>query len=99
MSGYRAGKPSWVDPGFYPVEERLTNELKEGNDQVLLVDVGGGVGHDLEELAAKHPDVKKGRLILQDQPSVIDSIAGDKPFEKTAHDFFKEQPVKGMVFY
>ncbi|KAI4185653.1 MAG: hypothetical protein L6R41_003981, partial [Letrouitia leprolyta] len=34
-----------------------------------------------------------------DQPSVIDSIAGDKPFEKTAHDFFKEQPVKGARAY
>lgn len=104
MGGYRAGKTSWVDPGFYPVEERLGAGLKnDGNGEgegVLMVDVGGGIGHDLEELRAKWPDVK-GRLILQDQASVIESVTGEKEkgFEKMAHDFFGEQPVKGARSY
>ncbi|KAI2604697.1 putative O-methyltransferase [Hypoxylon sp. NC1633] len=52
MSAYRAGKPSWVDPGFYPVFERLVEgfDTKSGTDGVLLVDVGGGRGQDLQEL-------------------------------------------------
>lgn len=58
MSGYRQGKRSWMDPGFYPVNERLENGSKKDiQDSVFLVDVGGGLGHDLEELKAKHANV------------------------------------------
>lgn len=73
MSGYRAGKPSWVDPGFYPVNERLCKGMKEGTDEVLLVDVGGGLGQDLESLKEKHAHVAS-RLILQDKAEVISQI-------------------------
>ena len=65
MSGYRRGKPSWTDANFYPVTERLGQDLKEDKDAVLLVDVGGGLGHDYEELKAKYPKLP-GRLSLQD---------------------------------
>ncbi|KAL8818105.1 MAG: hypothetical protein Q9191_008014, partial [Dirinaria sp. TL-2023a] len=64
MGGYRKGKASWMDPGFFPVE-RLDQNL--GPEEVLLVDIGGGLGHDLEELRAKHPHLQ-GRLILQERP-------------------------------
>lgn len=47
MSGYRQGRPSWMDPDFYPVEERLFADMD--TEGVLLVDVGGGQGHDLAE--------------------------------------------------
>ena len=95
MSGYRAGKPSWVDPGFYPVQERLIQGMKSGSNEVLLVDVGGGLGHDLELLKQKYPQFP-GRLILQDKQDVIDQIPGMKAaFEKTVHDFFTPQPVHG----
>ncbi|KAL9105135.1 MAG: hypothetical protein Q9187_008819 [Circinaria calcarea] len=99
MSGYRAGKPSWVDPGFYPVEERLCNCMKQGKGEVWVVDVGGGLGHDLELLKQKYPHVP-GRLVLQDKQEVIDQIpASETGFEKTAHDFFTPQPVKGARAY
>lgn len=94
MSGYRAGKPSWADPGCYPIEERLACE-KTSSDEVLIVDIGGGMGHDLQELKEKHPSVR-GRLILQDRREVIDQIPKDKKaFEPTVHDFFTSQPIKG----
>ena len=84
-----------MDPGFYPVEERLGKGLKQGQDAVTLVDVGGGMGHDLAAFASKNPRIS-GRLILQDRPSVIGQISDPNPkFEPTAHDFFTPQPVKG----
>ncbi|KAL8898204.1 MAG: hypothetical protein Q9207_006822 [Kuettlingeria erythrocarpa] len=99
MRGYRAGKPSWVDPGFYPVEERLGNGMKEGQEEVLLVDVGGGLGQDLDLLRQKHAHVP-GRLILQDKEEVIGQIsAPDTVFEEMAHDFFTPQPVHGARAY
>lgn len=92
MGGYRQGKSSWMDPGFYPVNERLT---RNAQDSVFLVDVGGGLGHDLEELKAKHADIL-GSLVLQDQPDVIAQIRNPSPgIELTVHDFFTPQPVKG----
>ncbi|KAL9601564.1 MAG: hypothetical protein Q9219_002398 [cf. Caloplaca sp. 3 TL-2023] len=101
MSGYRQGKPSWVDPGFYPVEERLCQGIKEGKEEeeVLLVDVGGGLGHDLQALKDKHPRLP-GRLILQDKTEVMDQITYPDPvFEKMPHDFFTPQPVHGARAY
>uniref|UniRef100_A0A8H7K5S5 O-methyltransferase domain-containing protein n=1 Tax=Bionectria ochroleuca TaxID=29856 RepID=A0A8H7K5S5_BIOOC len=100
MSAYRAGKPSWLDPGFYPIQERLLNGFELAYSDVLLVDVGGGLGHDLRELKEKHPNLP-GRLVLQDRPEVISSLdsTGETVFEPTSHDFFTEQPVKNARTY
>lgn len=100
MSAYRAGKPSWLDPGFpYPVQTRLGDG--DAND-VLFVDVGGGLGHDLRELRAKHPSLP-GTLVLQDRAEVIASLGADSNsdscFQAMAHDFFTPQPVVGARAY
>lgn len=100
MSGYRQGKRSWMDKDFYPVAERLVGSSTPDEDAVLLVDVGGGLGHDLAEFKTKHPDTNphvRGRLILQDKPDVISSIAPETAIglELSAHDFFTQQPVQG----
>lgn len=39
----------WYD--FYPVEQNL----QTSSDKVLLVNIGGGVGHDLIEFREKFP--------------------------------------------
>lgn len=92
MMGYRQGKLAWSDPGFFPVESKLAS----AKDGIVLVDVGGGKGHDLMDLQAKFPAFK-GRLILQDKPEVIaeakSDLAGD--IDAQGHDFFTEQPVRG----
>ena len=49
MSAYHQGRPSWMNVGFYPVQERLIEGARTGTEDALLVDVGGGKGHDLEE--------------------------------------------------
>ena len=94
MSGYRQGKSSWCDEGFYPVTERIGQGIN--SEAPLLVDVGGGLGHDLRELRAKHPELS-GRLVLQDQADVIKQVGNsEKGIELAVHDFFTPQPVKGM---
>lgn len=98
MSAYHQGRPSWMDPGFYPVEEHLVAGLDP--NAPLLVDVGGSTGHDLTEFHLKHPKVQ-GKLVLQDLPEVIEKarhLVGSN-IEAMEHDFFKEQPVKGSSIF
>ena len=97
MGAYRAGRASWVDAGFYPVSERLASAFEPSTSPVLLVDVGGGQGHDLQELCAKHANLP-GTLILQDQADVVAKVSA-QGFEAVPHDFFGPQPVKHARAY
>ncbi|RMY40164.1 hypothetical protein D0866_01444 [Hortaea werneckii] len=85
MGGYRQGRRSWWEEGFYPVRERVVRGagLEEGDagggGKVLLVDVGGSFGHDLRAFAAGFGDVVgmargRGRLVLEDLPEVVGQI-------------------------
>lgn len=98
MTAYHQGRPSWMDEGFFPVPS-LTEGLDISAEDVLLVDVGGGVGHDLTEFRRKWPNIP-GRLVLEDLPEVIDQAKAQNQataslIEPVVHDFFAEQPVKG----
>lgn len=96
MSAYHQGCPSWMDTNFYPVREQLLAGARTGPEDVLLVDVGGNRGHDLEEFRTKVPEAS-GKLILQDLPGVISQIKKlDERIQPMAHDFWTEQPVKGI---
>lgn len=95
MSTYHQGRPSWIEEGFYPVHDNLIQGARDDEDNVFLVDVGGGSGHDLVEFLSRWPGAP-GRLVLQDLPAVLDDIVAlDPSIERMAHDFFTEQPVKG----
>lgn len=102
MAAYRAGKISWLDEGFYPVNERLTKQFNAQHSDVLLVDVGGGLGHDLRELREKYPKLP-GKLVLQDRGEVLTEASksgGDiESFQTMPHDFFTLQPVQGARAY
>ncbi|KAE8154067.1 S-adenosyl-L-methionine-dependent methyltransferase [Aspergillus avenaceus] len=98
MSVYHQGRASWMDPSCYPVERLLTG-ARRGVDEVFLVDVGGGKGHDLNEFLTKWPTTP-GRLVLQDQRAVLAEATGlNKAVEPMVHDFFTEQPIKGARSY
>ncbi|KAM4066531.1 o-methyltransferase [Hirsutella rhossiliensis] len=99
MTGYRQGRPHWMDAGFYPVQEKLIQGLKPGADAVLLVDIGGGLGQDIVRFQSQYPEAP-GRLVLQDQAVVTSKSIGihDK-IETMSYDFFTEQPVKGARAY
>ncbi|KAJ5774223.1 O-methyltransferase family 2 [Penicillium paradoxum] len=98
MSAYHQGRPSWMDIGFYDVPSMFPNVAE---DDVLLVDVGGSMGHDLSEFKLKWADAP-GRLVLQDLPEVIaqaKTMQLHSSIETMEHDFFTEQPVKGARAY
>ena len=86
-----------MDTDFYPVQENLVRGADTGEETVFLVDVGGGKGHDLQELHQKHPKLPR-QLVLQDQPDVlIDATGLDSKIRLMEHDFFTPQPIKGTV--
>ena len=96
MRASRTGRSSWVN--WFPVQERVIDgsKNKEASD-VILVDVGGGHGHDLLDFRNKFPNLP-GRLILQDLPHTISEVAKidlENRIETMEHDFFAPQPVKG----
>lgn len=91
MGSTMGARGYWVD--WYPVQKRLL----DGADtkSALIVDVGGGKGHDLVAFQAKFPG--QGPLVLQDLAPVIQSLTHLNPaIEAMAYDFFTEQPVKGL---
>ncbi|KAL9050422.1 MAG: hypothetical protein Q9162_006636 [Coniocarpon cinnabarinum] len=94
MAAYTADVGSWLD--FYPVDVLLKDAA--GNESPLLVDVGGGLGQDLERFQKRLPHAE-GRLYLQDKPDVIEKARAIDGVEKMAHDFFSEQPIKGARVY
>ncbi|KAH9908508.1 S-adenosyl-L-methionine-dependent methyltransferase [Xylariomycetidae sp. FL2044] len=99
MGGYHQGRASWMDEGFFPVQERLISGADKSDDAAFLVDIGGSTGHDIEEFLKKHP-AAPGRLILQDLPVVIGQIEQlDDKIERMEYDFYTEQPVTGSRAY
>ncbi|GAB1205335.1 hypothetical protein APSETT445_004009 [Aspergillus pseudonomiae] len=83
----------WYD--FYPWEERLASDA----DRVLLVDIGGGKGHDLVRFKEKKNPA--GRLILQDLSEVIQDIQAPltQGIEAQGYSMFDPQPVCGAKAY
>ena len=102
LGSYRGAKASWTDKNsFFPVAEKLGGDA---SSDVLIVDVGGGFGQDMQALLRNHPELKeKGKVILQDKSEVaatLDTAAlGAQGIDATAHDFFTLQPVHGAKVY
>jgi len=81
---------------IYPVQQML----QVSPDRVLLVDIGGGVGHDIMAFKKHFPDLP-GKLVLQDLPQVIDTIKEPLPEGITAigYNMFEPQPISGARAY
>ncbi|KAI1637608.1 S-adenosyl-L-methionine-dependent methyltransferase [Biscogniauxia mediterranea] len=96
-SSDRGSRPSWVT--WFPVKDKLLDGRRDSQSP-LLVDIGGGRGHDLMEFVAQFPD-EPGRFVLQDQQPVLDSITSLSPKieKKRVIDFFRESPVAGARVY
>lgn len=72
--------------------------LKPGENDVVLVDVGGARGATILEL--RRSAGVKGKLVLQDLGAVLSSVEVGTDAEVMDYDFFKqEQPVKGAGAY
>ena len=95
MQGQREGRGCWLD--IYPVKERLVDEFGQDDNIVLLVDVAGGTGHDLRDLRDRQGS-RRGRLILEDLPEVIEEVDDREGLELIKYDFFTAQPIQGQSF-
>ncbi|KAI1214680.1 S-adenosyl-L-methionine-dependent methyltransferase [Annulohypoxylon truncatum] len=99
MGGYHQGRASWMDAGFFPVQERLIDGADKSSSSPFLVDIGGSIGHDIQEFLHKYPSAP-GRLVLQDLQPVLDKITTlDSRIEVMTHNFLQEQPIKGSRAY
>lgn len=89
------GIQSLLSYNMYPFKEELS-KVETTNETVLLVDVGGGEGQAVAAIRELCYGIR-GRMILQDQPQVIEGTTDVLPgVEKMEHDFFTPQPVTGM---
>lgn len=93
MAGRRKGAIRWTEV-FDP--KSLLPTARTGKEDVLLVDVGGNLGHDLKLFQACKGDLL-GRLILQDLPEAVKKLEKLDGIEVMAYDFFTLQPIKGSV--
>jgi demethylsterigmatocystin 6-O-methyltransferase len=67
-------------------------------DEVVFVDVGGGVGHQCARLKAHYPNLS-GRVVLQDLERVIHNASPIPGIEMMAYDIFTVQPIKGSIYF
>lgn len=86
----------WFD--VYPVRARM-EQAGVKDSGVLLVDVGGGLGHWAQEFRKAVPAQEyHGRVVVQEQPDIVDRINLDG-IEAMAYDFFTPQPIMGARYY
>jgi hypothetical protein len=98
MAGSLETRKDWFD--LFPVDRIiLSGARRDGTDSTLLVDIGGGEGHDIEAFHRSFPDAVEN-LVLQDLPETIDNIKKlDPVIVRQKHNFFEEQPVKSARAY
>lgn len=97
MAVRRQGLVVWHQT--FPMAAQLGPGARKDPDAVLLVDVGGGWGHDLQSFHKVHHDTP-GRLILQDLGIIINRVDEERcpeDIETMEYNFFTPQPVKGSV--
>ena len=92
MAAIDEGKNMFLD--VYPFEAKLCNRAQP--EDVLFVDVGGGVGQQCVAFKNRLSHVP-GRVINQDLAPVISQASQCDGVEHENHDFMKDQPVKGNL--
>ena len=81
---------------FPNYEAQESKDHSSGEEDVLLIDVGGGRGQALADLRRARPDLR-GRFIVQDLPQEIEGRDESDGIEAMPHDFFTPQPVRGRT--
>lgn len=84
----------WFD--IYPAATEFAN-AHVGVNEILLVDIAGGPGQEVERFKQRYPDIP-GRCVLQDLPLTLQRIDRlSEGIEAMAYDFFTPQPLKGTT--
>ncbi|KAL1987270.1 hypothetical protein VTN96DRAFT_4298 [Rasamsonia emersonii] len=94
MEAQFASLPTWLD--VIDFEKEYAKHA--GPETPIFVDVGGGAGQQCVALRKRFPNLK-GRVVLQDLPSVLDKAITGDDVEKMGYDYLTEQPVKGARAY
>jgi hypothetical protein len=81
---------SWLTE--YPVKEATKYWTGEN---AVYVNIGGGIGHQCAQFKERYPGIP-GEIILQDLPHSIEKALQTNGVINMAHNFFDEQPVKGL---
>lgn len=89
MAFRRQPELSWLT--VYPILDKVGTC---GPDQVVYVNIGGGIGHQCAQFKEKYPQIP-GRVILQDLPHTVAKALPTIGVENMAHDFFQPQPIQG----
>ncbi|OBT49692.1 hypothetical protein VE04_09952 [Pseudogymnoascus sp. 24MN13] len=86
--------------GMFPFKE-MKEQVEREPERAFVVDMAGGRGQALLAIQEECPGGFGGKLILQDLPIVIDSLAPEEipNIEATVHDIFTPQPVKNAHIY
>ena len=92
MTVQREGALDWLS--VFPVEREIGAWSAEPN-KALLIDIGGGFGHQCLAFKARYPNLP-GRIILQDIPQTLEHVQPMASVEKMVHNFFEPQAIKGM---
>lgn len=96
MALRRQPERSWLS--VYPVAQQVEDWAPHAgagdSSSVLLIDIGGGVGHECRRFKDMYPNVP-GRVVLQDLPQSIAEALRTPGVENMVHDFFQPQPIKG----
>lgn len=103
MTAQRADQKSWIaDDKLFPEQYFQLSSDDLANDRAIVVDVGGGAGHQCLALRSQHPELK-GRIVLEDLPSTVERVDkkqfADLRIEILVHDFNEPQPVRGAKVY
>ncbi|KAF5870622.1 putative o-methyltransferase protein [Botrytis fragariae] len=97
MQSFNDGHKNFLD--MYPAMDRLAAGALIDSEAVMMVDVGGGQGHQAIAMKRKFPDLP-GRYIVTDLahglPVNRDDTTG---VEFLVHDFMTELPIKGARLY
>ena len=81
------------------MDEIVFQGSRTDSNAVLLMDIGGGRGYDIEAFGERFPDAH-GQLILQELPDVIDEIHElREPIRRMKYDFFTPQSIKGKSHF
>ncbi|KAG8158748.1 hypothetical protein KVR01_011191 [Diaporthe batatas] len=85
--------------GLFPFAEKIKGLGRETDASTpLVVDIGGGAGHTSAKIRELCKEIN-GTIILQDLSGVVEDVSPAEGIVPMAHDFFKEQPVKGAPVY
>ena len=91
MRTQREGRANWLD--YFPLDKDFS-AYDGGEDGVMFVDIGGGLGHEIKEVRQRYNSAP-GRFVLQDLPQNTNQVQRTELLEPMAHDFFNTQPIKG----